>query len=135
MTLGSFANDSREEMKMNSFGKTISLSAALLALGGTAFASVPALAQDYGVPPYTTWQSDWDARKYDRHHVILGEVASFAPYRLTVIRHNGDSQVVDLKHGTVIYPTGMTPSTGERVALVGYYSNGTFVVNRVILHP
>ena len=38
-------------------------------------------------------------------------------------------------HGTVIFPTGATPTMGERVALVGYYSSGTFIANRVILHP
>jgi hypothetical protein len=67
--------------------------------------------------------------------VILGTVAAFTPYRLTVARRNGNVQTVDLKHGTVIYPTGATPTTGQRVGLVGYYSNGTFIANRVILHP
>jgi hypothetical protein len=66
---------------------------------------------------------------------MLGTVAAFTPYRLTVARRNGVVQTVDLKHGTVIFPTGATPATGERVALVGYYSNGTFIANRVILHP
>lgn len=107
--------------------------AAVLAMGG-AFASLPAVAQS-DVPSYTTWQSGWDTYQYDRHHVILGTVASFAPYRLTVTRRNGDVQTVDLKHGTVIYPTGATPTAGERAALVGYYSNGTFIANRVILRP
>ncbi len=110
-----------------------SLVAAVLLLAGAC--NVPAVAQDYGVPAYTTWQSDWDAYHYDRHHVILGTVSGFSPYRLTVARRNGDVQTVDLKHGTVIYPTGSTPATGQRVALVGYYSNGTFIANRVILHP
>ena len=48
-------------------------------------------------------------------------------------RHNGIVQTVDLKNGTRIFPTGATPAPGERVALVGYYSNGVFVANRVIL--
>jgi hypothetical protein len=52
---------------------------------------------------------------------------------LTVARRNGDVQTVDLKNGTVIYPTGATPTTGERVALVGYYSNGTFIANGLVL--
>jgi hypothetical protein len=109
------------------------LVAAALLLGGGA--SAPVWAQDYGVPAYTTWQPDWDAYHYDRHHVMLGTVASFSPYRLTVARRNGDVQTVDLKHGTVIYPTGATPMQGQRVSLLGYYSNGTFIVNRVILRP
>jgi hypothetical protein len=28
----------------------------------------------------------------------------------------------------------MTPTTNQPVAVVGYYSNGTFIANRVILH-
>ncbi len=118
---------------MRLFAATISLAAAVLVMGGL-FGSAPAAAQN-DVPTYTTWQPGWDTHQYDRHHVILGTVSAFVPYRLTVMRRNGDVQTVDLKHGTVIYPTGATPTTGERVALVGYYSNGTFVANRVILRP
>ena len=66
---------------------------------------------------------------------MLGTVANFAPYRLTIQRRNGAQQTVDLKNGTVIYPTGATPTPGQRVALVGHYSSGTFIANRVILRP
>lgn len=110
-----------------------SLAAAVFVMSG-ALSALPAAAQ-YDVPGYTTWQPGWDTYQYDRHHVMLGKVGAFAPYRLTVLRRNGDVQTVDLKHGTVIFPTGATPVPGERVALVGYYSNGTFIANRVILHP
>ncbi len=110
-----------------------SLAATVLILGG-AVTALPVSAQ-YDVPSYTTWQPGWDQRQYDRHHVMLGTVGAFSPYRLTVMRRNGVVQTVDLKHGTVIFPTGATPAAGERVALVGYYSNGTFIANRVILHP
>lgn len=106
---------------------------ALATLFGSASLATPAFAQGYAYPTYTTWQSDWDADRYDRKHVMLGVVTGFAPYRLTVQRRNGIVQTVDLKNGTLIFPTGATPSAGERVALVGYYSNGTFVVNRVVL--
>lgn len=109
---------------------------AALVLGGLFAApslSIPAMAQAYPYPTYTTWQPGWDAQKYDKHHVMLGVVANFAPYRLTIQRRNGMQQTVDLKNGTVIFPTGATPSAGERVALVGHYSNGTFIANRVIL--
>lgn len=121
---------------MKFYAGMTSLVAAVLILGGATIA--PAFAQDaddYGVPVYTTWQPTWDAYNYDRHHVILGTVADFSPYRLTVAQRNGNVQTVDLKHGTVIYPTGATPTQGERVALVGYFSNGTFIANRVILRP
>ena len=119
--------------RMRFYATVTSLAAVVLILGGAATA-LPAAAQ-YDVPSYTTWQSGWDQYQYDRHHVMLGHVSAFAPYRLTVTRRNGDVQTVDLKHGTVIYPTGATPTPGERVALVGYYSNGTFIANRVILRP
>ena len=78
---------------------------------------------------------DWDANKFDTKHVVLGEVANFTPYRLTIARHDGQQQTVDLKNGTLIFPTGATPTQGEKAALVGYYSNGTFIANRVVLKP
>jgi hypothetical protein len=51
-----------------------------------------------------------------------------------VARRDGVVQLIDLKDGTVILPTGATPGTNERVAVIGYYSKGTFIANRVILH-
>ncbi len=86
-----------------------------------------------GVPAYRTWQAAWDRYEFDRHHVILGTVVKFEPFRLQVARRNGNVQLIDLKHGTVILPTGTTPMLDERVAIVGYYSNGTFIANRVIV--
>ena len=117
-----------------------SFAAAALAgsLGMLATGALPASAQyyEYGpntVPVYQNWQPAWDQYRYDRHHVMLGVVTDFSPYRLTVQRRDGIVQTVDLKNGTIIRPTGATPTPGERVALVGYYSNGTFIANRVIL--
>ena len=110
----------------------ISLATAMLILSG-GLTALPAAAQYEDVPPYTTWQPGWDSYQYDRHHVMLGRVTDFHPYRLTLLRRNGIEQTIDLKNGTVIYPTGATPTPGERVAIVGYYSNGTFIANRVII--
>src|SRR5690242_2299765 len=120
----------------------LSVTAAALMLGG-AVAPLPTSAQDYGYgsygygpygePLYNTWQPEWNQDRYDRRHVMLGTVADFRPYRLTIMRRNGVVQTVDLKNGTVIRPTGATPAPGEHVAIVGYYSNGTFIANRVIL--
>jgi hypothetical protein len=87
-----------------------------------------------GVPTYTTWQDQWNSGTYDKRHVILGTVADFKPFRLEVSRADGPTQTIDLKQGTTILPTGMTPMPNQRVAVVGYYSNGTFIANRVILH-
>lgn len=112
-------------------------SAALAFLFSTALAGV-AGAQQYppnDVPPYTVWQPGWSNGQFDARHVILGTVGGFTPYRLTVVHPDGSSQVIDLKNGTAIFPTGQTPSEGERVAIVGYWSKGTFIASRVILRP
>lgn len=119
---------------MRLYAAMTSVAAAML-MGG-ALSALPASAQydQYGPPPpYTVWQPAWDQYQYDRHHVILGRVTDFHPYRLAIMRRNGNEQMVDLKHGTEIFPTGATPTPGERVAIVGYYSNGTFIANRVII--
>lgn len=116
--------------------KRILVSAAALALlVGPASMALQASAQVEVVPVYTTWQPDWDVYRYDTRHVILGTVTAFEPYRLTIQRRDGVMQTVDLRNGTLIYPTGATPAVGERVALVGRYSNGTFVAGRVVLRP
>lgn len=117
----------------------ISIMASALACAGT----LVALAQQYPpqqyppeqVPPYTTWQQGWNNWNYDRSHVILGTVAGFSAYRLTIAHRSGVTQTIDLKPGTAIFPTGQTPSEGERVAIVGYWSRGTFIADRVILRP
>ncbi len=93
----------------------------------------PPVANPYGIPPYTTWQPSWDQWQYDKRHVKLGVVVNFSPYRLTIQRRNGMQETIDLKNGTIIFPQGATPTQGERAAVVGYYSNGTFIANRVVL--
>ncbi len=118
----------------------IRFSALALLLALCSAAVLPASAQEYlveygphHVPLYRTWQPGWDSDHFDRHHVILGTVASFAPYRLQVARRDGVVQQIDLKNGTVILPTGATPTSTQRVAVIGYYSRGTFIANRVLL--
>jgi hypothetical protein len=108
------------------------LTGALLAATAlvTAF---PAQAQIYGGPRNRAWLPDWERGQFDRAHVIVGTVTRFAPFRLQIVRTNGTVQTIDLKHGTEILPTGETPAANMRVAVVGYYSNGTFIANRVIL--
>jgi hypothetical protein len=113
--------------------------ALLVACGMSAFVAQPASADEvviynrHGVPVYERWQPDWDHDQFDRRHVILGTVTDFQPYRLQIARQNGNVQMIDLKNGTVILPTGATPMINERVAIVGYYSNGTFIANRVLI--
>ena len=113
------------------------LSALILSAAGAAQAQAHVdaviVVGPHGVPVYQTWQPAWDRYRFDRRHVILGTVASFEPYRLQVARRNGNMQMIDLKNGTVILPTGATPMLNERVAIVGYYSHGTFIANRVLI--
>jgi hypothetical protein len=100
-------------------------------------AALPASAQQYNGaagPSYRQWQPQWDQGRFDRQHVILGTVARFQPFRLQVARADGNVQTIDLKQGTRIFPRGETPSENQRVAVTGYWSNGTFIASRVILH-
>jgi hypothetical protein len=119
---------------MNRFVSSLALSALVLGAGGLAVVPAAAQQMDNGWQSYNAWQPGWNHGQYDRHHVVLGTVVKFSPYRVTVQRENGNVQTVDLKGGTVIRPTGATPSAGDRIAMVGYWSNGTFIVSRLILH-
>jgi hypothetical protein len=103
-----------------------------LAVAAPATVSAQVYGRAYG-PVYTRWQPGWNRFDYDRRHVILGDVVSFRPYRVTLRRRNGEFQTIDLKNGTVIHPTGATPQHGDRIAVYGYYSNGTFIANGVVL--
>ncbi len=111
----------------------------LIASGAVSTAIAPASADEvivvgtHGVPAYTVWRPEWDRYHADRRHVILGTVASFQPYRLQIARRNGHVKAIDLKNGTVILPTGATPTVNDRVAAIGYYSHGTFIANRILL--
>ncbi len=107
--------------------------AALAASLGVSGAASAQTANAGGIPIYNNWQAGWNRNVVDRRHVILGTVVSFQPYRLQVRRRNGVVQTVDLKKGTVIRPTGATPAPGDRIAMIGRYSLGTFVVNRLVL--
>jgi hypothetical protein len=135
---GTNANAFEEARIMNI---RITALALLVACGiASAATSSPARADDviiigpHHVPVYQQWQPAWDRDEFDRHHVILGTVTNFEPFRLQVARRDGAVQLIDLKNGTVILPTGTTPMPNERVAVVGYYSHGTFIANRVLIH-
>jgi hypothetical protein len=110
-----------------------SLLALALIAATTILPVLPAQAQMMERPRNHAWQTDWERGRFDRRHVILGTVTQFQPFRLQIARPNGTVQTIDLKRGTTILPTGETPATNMRVAVEGYYSNGTFIANRVIL--
>lgn len=123
---------------MKYIARNLMAATALASLLGFAATAQPAFAQvtiQGTVPVYDVWQPDWDQYRYDKRHVVLGTVTDFSPYRLTVQRRNGNVMTIDLKNGTVIRPTGATPTMGQRAAVIGYWSNGTFIANRVVLRP
>jgi hypothetical protein len=112
---------------------TTTLATLSLVTGLATAAPAIAVAQQDDVPVYNSWQTQWDQDNYDHRHVILGTVVKFWPYRVVVQRDNGDQQTIDLTNGTTIRPTGATPNAGDHIAIIGYYSNGTFIANRVVL--
>jgi hypothetical protein len=127
---------------MNFWKSTLPASVALALLIGAGWSHTVSAQQPCGgpygqgpgyVPTYTRWQPGWNMGNYDRNHVMLGIVTNFSPYRLTLRRRNGITQTIDLKNGTEIFPQGSTPGQGQRVAVLGYWSNGTFIANRLVL--
>ena len=120
------------KMKLASFRRSLA-AAAVVTLGAAPLAASAQAFSDPSAPTYTKWQAKWDERAFHNPHVVVGEVIDFRPYRVEIRRSSGLTQRVDLKHGTRIAPVGATPTPGERVALVGYYSRGTFIVNRLII--
>jgi hypothetical protein len=136
-------------LKAKRFTRPVALALALSA-GTFMTTAVPALAQMQQPPAQTdqapprnsdpltgtlpeAWDSAWDSGTYDRLHYVIGTVASFSPYRLLTARGSGETTQVDLKHDTIIRPMGLTLSPGEHVAVVGYWSKGTFIANRIVL--
>jgi hypothetical protein len=79
------------------------------------------------------WNAAWDNGTFDQRHYVIGTVASFSAYRLLVARPDGVTMQIDLKKGTIIRPEGLDLAPGEHVAVVGYWSKGTFIANRVVL--
>jgi hypothetical protein len=131
-------------------GSSIALSLALAA-GAIVSSGSTALAQDVSPaqqgqamgsmddsqpltgPLPDAWDTAWDGATYDHRHYVIGTVSSFTAYRLSVARAGDEMMQIDLKKGTVIRPTGLNLAPGERVAVIGYWSKGTFIANRIVL--
>jgi hypothetical protein len=120
-------------------GLALFVSGASIAAAQTAPANPPANSGwNTFDPQYDTmnaWNTTWDSGTYDRHHVLVGTVADFKPFRMLLQPANPDDHatMVDLKNGTVIRPEGTSLVPGMRVAIFGYWSKGTFIANRVVL--
>lgn len=146
MTYGGYVliMSTNKRIGVATFGRPAALGLALFAAAGTVAVAqersgpYPAADSNGFDPQYdgvTTWNQSWDAGRYDRHHVLVGTVADFKPYRLLLQPRNpqGPQTMVDLKNGTVIRPEGTSLVPGMRVAVFGYWSKGTFIANHVVL--
>jgi hypothetical protein len=87
-------------------------------------AIAPAAAQTYYQPP--------PVRAEARAREVRGIVTSFYRYNMS-ISSRGQNVPVQLHQGTIIEPTGAAMQPGMRVTLRGYWTNGVFVANRIIV--
>jgi hypothetical protein len=94
-----------------------------------AAATLPAGAQMTTYGPAPTWAAPY----YDTtSHVLTGTIVAAAPYRITVrVGERRRGLPIDLKNGTVINPVGTRLAPGQSVRIRGYWSQGTFIANRV----
>ena len=63
---------------------------------------------------------------------LRGTVTAFDRFNMTV-RADGQYLPVQLHQGTIINPTGLTLAPGMYVRVFGYWSNGNFEANRIVL--
>jgi hypothetical protein len=104
-------------MKTNLVATT--LMAGALAVGAGLSSAAPASAQVYYQAPV-------------RAHEVRGVVTSFYRYGMS-IDSRGQNIPVQLHQGTIIEPLGASVQPGMRVVLFGYWTNGVFAANRIIL--
>lgn len=67
-----------------------------------------------------------------RGNDLRGVVAGFGGYSMTLNVRRGQVPV-QLHRGTIIEPTGTTLQPGMRVNIHGYWSNGAFYANRIVV--
>jgi hypothetical protein len=93
---------------------------------GTSFvaATAPAAAQTYyqGPPPIAAGA-----------HELRGVVTSFYRFEMSVSSPRGQNVPVQLHQGTVIAPVGASLQPGMRVVIHGYWNNGVFFANRIVV--
>jgi hypothetical protein len=63
---------------------------------------------------------------------VNGRVVAFHSFSMTLLA-DGREVAVDLHHGTIIHPTGLTLQPGMFVRVNGYWSDGQFQANRIVL--
>lgn len=85
----------------------------------------PVSAQTYREPGY-----GYDQTFRGGHH-LQGFVTAFSGYNL-VVRIHGIAQPVNLHHGTVLQPLGLTMVPGMLVRCDGYFNSGGLFIAEVI---
>ncbi|MBV8172803.1 MAG: hypothetical protein JO219_12825 [Candidatus Eremiobacteraeota bacterium] len=81
------------------------------------------------VRPYTIVDAD---DRFASAHDVQGVVTSFDRFNMT-LRVNAREYPVVLHQGTVIKPTGTTIAPSMVVNVAGYWQNGSFYANRIIV--
>jgi hypothetical protein len=74
----------------------------------------------------------YDHERYSRAYDLQGVVTFSEPYHMRVRIHD-DIYAVTLHDGTIIKPTGITLTPTMVVHVAGYWSDGTFIANRIIV--
>jgi hypothetical protein len=66
-------------------------------------------------------------------HELRGVVTSFYRFEMSVSSPRGQNIPVQLHQGTVIAPEGASLQPGMRVVIHGYWNNGVFFANRIVV--
>src|SRR5271156_114872 len=111
---------SRGRMMLRLKFVALPLLVAIIACGMSAFAGV-GLAIAQSSPPYATAEQ-----------TIHGRITSIdGMFGITVRDENGYLDKVELHHGTIINPTGLTLAAGMSVTIIGYNAGSVFDANEI----
>ncbi len=110
-------------MRPRQFFATLTAGTLLASIALVGATAAPAAAQTYYQAP---------VRPAERAHELRGVVTSFYRYEMSV-SSRGQNVPVQLHQGTIIEPVGASLPPGVRVTLRGYWSNGVFVANRIVV--
>src|ERR1700722_14012622 len=100
------------------------IQSALVTGAGLVAATAPVSAQTYyqQPPPVAA-----------RGHELRGVVTSFYRFEMSVNFPRGQNVPVQLHQGSVIAPVGASLQPGMRVVIHGYWNNGVFFANRIVV--
>jgi len=111
------------------------LAFAALALGGLLAVPLVAQAATYVVAVPVAVQQPVvvaQARPWETAHMLTGRVSAFGGFSMT-LQVQSEPLPVHLHQGTIIRPTNLTIKPGMRVRVFGYWQNGAFQADRIVL--